>query len=193
MFYLRRALAGDTEAIARLWHDSWHAGHAHLREIHPCLLDDRKLANFVELTPKHLSTGEHVLAVRADDSIAGFASVQAGVGSRLSEVTQLFVAPNEMGNGVAAPLLSAAEDILAQSDSHACVHALRANERACRFYLKHGWVETGRLDTKIATTLLRPGALHAVLFSHPWEQLRFEKRLSDGVHEKSIRQSIRQH
>lgn len=130
--------------------------------------------------PKHIVTGRHLIAERSNEGqlgfLLGFASVES------TEVTQLFVEPAVIGQGLAAPLLGAAEAMLL--DMHgdgalACVHALAANERACNFYRKHGWREAGLVDSKIETTIKRPGALHAVRFQHPWKQIRFEKQLSE--------------
>ena len=101
-----------------------------------------------------------------------------------AEISQLFVEPPRFRNGIGAMLLAEAEASIAAATDEgsvlATVLALEANERACRFYLKHGWVAAGRVETKIETTLKRPGALHAVLVSHPWRSLRFEKRLVRG-------------
>ena len=177
MIRLRPAALSDVHALARLWHSSWHAGHAHLKEVQPCLLEDRSLEIFAEQTPKHITNGGcHLIAEHVDGQLLGFASVES------AEVTQIFVEPTVIGQGlVGVPLLSAAEALLL--DVHgdgvvACVHALAANEKACTFYRKHGWREAGCIETKIETTIKRPGALHAVRFDHPWKQLRFEKQLS---------------
>ena len=181
---LRRALASDADAIAKLWHASWHAGHGSVRGVQQCLLDDRSLAQFEEQTPKLLQAGEHIVAESADCSmagkLAGFVSVDA------TEVTQIFVEPEQFGKGVGGTLLAAAEDTIAMSSSvvtegtgiQATVHALEKNERACRFYAKHGWTASDVLDSKIETTLRRPGALHPTLFMHPWRQVRFQKLLA---------------
>ena len=112
---LRRALASDADAIAKLWHASWHAGHGSVRGVQQCLLDDRSLAQFEEQTPKLLQAGEHIVAESADCSmagkLAGFVSVDA------TEVTQIFVEPEEFGKGVGGTLLAAAEDTIAMSSS----------------------------------------------------------------------------
>ena len=175
---LRRALLSDAEEIAVLWHDSWHAGHAGLRQVKSHLLEDRTRESFREHTSTLLQEGEHIVAIDELGGLSGFASVTG------AEISQLFVEPPRFRNGIGAMLLAEAEASIAAATDEgsvlATVLALEANERACRFYLKHGWVAAGRVETKIETTLKRPGALHAVLVSHPWRSLRFEKRLVRG-------------
>lgn len=182
MIRLRRALSSDAPAIARVWHDSWHAGHARLKGVQQCLLDDRSMNNFAEQTPKLLNSGQHLVAEHSESGrLAGFVSVDA------SEITQIFVEPALIGSKgrIGSKLLAAAESSMARAYSasaedsiRAIVHAHEQNARARQFYQKHGWTQASVLaDSKIETTLLRPGALHAVLFMHPWPQVRFEKAL----------------
>ena len=96
------------------------------------------------------------------------------------------MAPSLAGRGVGSALLAAAERIIAESAATpggddgpgaavASVHVLKANRRACDFYARRGWEEVGEITSKIEGNFKRPGALHPVLLSHPWVQLRFEK------------------
>ena len=106
---------------------------------------------------------------------------QVDAGTYTKTQPQIFVDPDYFGKGVGSKLLAAAESSIASSgscdDGEATVHALEKNERACRFYIKHGWTAERVLNSKIETTILRPGALHKVLFMHPWRQVRFRKRV----------------
>ena len=98
---IRRLRPSDHEAVAKLWHDSWHLAHAGL--VSPALLPHRTLAAFASRVPSSLLP--HCL-VAARDALEGFACV-AG-----DEVTQFFVAPAALGTGVAQLLLRASEELL---------------------------------------------------------------------------------
>ena len=94
--------------------------------------------------------------------------------SKLTQYTPTVQAIHFIHDHTAVAERQGCGDPMASSRGHgAC--ALEKNERACRFYAKHGWTAAGVVNTKIETTLLRPGALHPTLFMHPWRQVRFQK------------------
>ena len=125
---IRRAGAGDSPALARVWHDAWHAGHAHLD---PDIAAGRPFAFFEARMGTALP---RVAAAWVGGEIVGFSGWEGdGIG-------QLFVLPEFHGRGVAPPLLRAAEDALrAEGHRRICLQCRTGNDRARAFYEKHGW------------------------------------------------------
>ena len=154
---IEMASAGDIPALALVWHDAWHAGHAHLD---PEIAAGRPLAFFQ--TRMEGTVGRTLLA-RVDGEVAGFASWEGdGIG-------QVFVAPAWHGRGVAAPLLAAAENVLkGQGHSLIWLQCRVGNDRARRFYEKHGWYVAREVEADIGTVTGR----------EPIMVWRMEKRLA---------------
>lgn len=144
MTSIRPATAADMAAVADLWHEGWHAGHA--GHVPAGLTDLRTLAAFHERTPPRV--GDTAVAVTevedGEGAVMGFAMV---VGD---EVEQLFVAPAWRSTGVAAELLTVAEQrIAAAGHDRAWLAVVEGNARARRFYEKCGWVDGGELPYEV--------------------------------------------
>jgi putative acetyltransferase len=144
MTSIRPATAADMAAVADLWHEGWHAGHA--GHVPDGLTDRRTLAAFHERTPPRV--GETSVMVidpeHAEGSLVGFVMV---VGD---EVEQLFVAPAWRGTGAAADLLAEAEGrIAAAGYDEAWLAVVEGNARARRFYEKCGWTDGGDLPYEV--------------------------------------------
>lgn len=102
-----------------------------------------------------------VRAALADDSAAwiaeeegravGFSMADRGDGS----VFALFVRPGCEGRGHGGALLDAAVDWLRAGGIDSVSLAVGPNTRAHRFYLKRGWIETGREEN--GDVALQPG------------------------------------
>ena len=58
-------------------------------------------------------------------------------------LNQLYISPYQVGHGIGAKLLDHAK---ALSGGHLRLWCFVENERACQFYLKHGFVEMDRTD-----------------------------------------------
>ena len=144
MTSIRPATGADMAAVADLWHEGWHAGHA--GHVPAGLTDRRTPAAFHERTPPRV--GDTTVAVtdpeHAESALAGFVMV---VGD---EVEQLFVSPAWRGTGVAARLLAEAEGrIAAAGHDEAWLAVVEGNARARRFYEKCGWVDAGELPYEV--------------------------------------------
>ena len=144
MTSIRPATDADMAAVADLWHEGWHAGHA--GHVPAGLTDRRTLAAFHERTPPRV--GDTVVAVtdamEAEGALVGFVMM---VGD---EVEQLFVAPAWRGTGVAAELLVEAEGrIAAAGHDRAWLAVVAGNARARRFYEKRGWLDEGDLPYEV--------------------------------------------
>jgi GNAT superfamily N-acetyltransferase len=140
MTSIRPAGEADMAAVADLWHEGWHSGHAgHVPE---GLTAARTLEAFHELTPARVAAT--TVALGESGELLGFVMV---VGD---EVEQVFVGPSGRGTGVAAVLLSEAEKQVA-ADGHdlAWLAVVAGNARARRFYEKCGWVDEGDLPYEV--------------------------------------------
>ncbi|RYC13846.1 GNAT family N-acetyltransferase [Nocardioides zhouii] len=140
MTTIRPAGAADMAAVADLWHEGWHSGHAgHVPEGLTAL---RTLAAFRERTP--LRVDDTTVGVDDAGELLGFVMV---VGD---EVEQVFVGPAARGTGVAAVLLAEAErQVAAAGHASAWLAVVAGNARARRFYEKYGWVDEGDLPYEV--------------------------------------------
>jgi GNAT superfamily N-acetyltransferase len=137
---LRQASAGDIPALARVWHDGWHQGHAHLSP------DVAKGRPFEFFLPRIETTLPDCVVATVDGEIVGFTGWEGdGIG-------QVFVLPAWHGRGVAPLLLAAAERKLEEA-GHASIwlQCQVGNARARRFYEKHGWHVAREVDVSIGT------------------------------------------
>lgn len=137
---IRSAESGDIPALARIWHDAWHAGHAHLD---PEVAVGRPFAFFA----KRMGTTLPRIAVAlVDGEVVGFSGWEDdGIG-------QVFVLPAFHGQGVASLVLRAAEDVLReQGYKRIWLQCRTGNDRARAFYEKHGWYVAGEMESDIGT------------------------------------------
>ena len=141
MTSIRPAGAADMAAVADLWHEGWHSGHAgHVPE---GLTELRTLEAFHARTPSRVA--DTTVAVDDSDELLGFVMV---VGD---EVEQVFVGPSARGTGLAGVLLASAEEqVAAAGFDLAWLAVVAGNARARRFYEKCGWVDEGDLPYEVS-------------------------------------------
>ena len=127
-------------AVADLWHEGWHSGHA--GHVPDGLTAARTLEAFHQRTPVRVE--ETTVAVTDAGDLAGFVMVVD------DEVEQVFVAPASRGTTLARLLLAEAErQVAAAGHPEAWLAVVSGNARARRFYEKHGWVDTGDLPYEV--------------------------------------------
>ncbi len=138
---VRNADAGEAAHLARLWHDGWRDAHA---AIVP--------ASFARLRTPGSFAGRmqaalpRVRVVGPPGAPVGFYYL---TGEKLD---QLYVAAEARGTGVAAALIDDAEAVLAaRGVETAWLACVIGNERAARFYEKHGWRRVGTTVTHAET------------------------------------------
>ena len=136
---LRPAVPDDMATVAEIWHRSWHLAHA--GHVPDGLTAARTLDAFHERTPARVAD---TTVAELDGTVVGFTMVDG------DEVEQVFVDPAHHGRGVAAPLLAAAEQRVADGGYDvAWLAVVAGNARARRFYEKHGWADEGDLPYEV--------------------------------------------
>ena len=136
----RPATTADMPAVADLWHEGWHDGHA--GRVPDGLTALRTLEAFQKRTPKRV--GDTTVAVSESGKLLGFVMVVA------DEVEQVFVARAARGTDVATDLLAEAErQVAAAGHDEAWLAVVAGNERARRFYEKRGWHDGGDLPYEV--------------------------------------------
>ena len=140
MTSIRPASDADMAAVADLWHEGWHDGHAgHVPE---GLTAARTLEAFHQRTPARVA--DTTVAVSDRGELLGFVMV---VGD---EVEQVFVGPVARGSGLAAALLTEAErQVASAGHDEAWLAVVTGNARARRFYEKRGWHDSGDLPYEL--------------------------------------------
>jgi GNAT superfamily N-acetyltransferase len=130
---IRQADISEVDTLAKLWYDGWQDAHA---QILPAELTKvRTLPSF----------RERLLAALADVRVAGPPGTPVGLCIvKRDELNQLYVSASARGTGVAARLLIEGEArIRANGFTQAWLACAIGNERAARFYEKHGWQRVG--------------------------------------------------
>ena len=140
MTSIRPAVAADMAAVADLWHQGWHDGHAGY--VPDGLTAARTLPAFHERTPARVA--DTTVAVSEDGGLLGFVMV---VGD---EVEQVFVGAAARESGLADVLLAEAErQVAAGGHEVAWLAVVAGNARARRFYERCGWRDEGDLPYEV--------------------------------------------
>lgn len=145
MAKLREATAADAAVISRIIATSW-------RSAYQGMIDDAYLARLPEeywlpSMRAWLDSGR-MYGLIAEENGFPVGSVIFGRGrdagfDSCGEIVSLYVLPEVMGKGIGSALLTAAIQAL-REDGYAQVYlwAIQGNERAGRFYIKHGFRRT---------------------------------------------------
>jgi len=154
---VRDARIEDIESLARVWFESWHEAHAAL--VPPDIVRHRTLASF------QVRLHAEIHLVRVDGPVGRPIGLCLVVGDELS---QLFVSPESYGSGVAVALeRDAVQRFRRRQVSLAWLACAVGNERAARFYERHGWTRAG----------IRSYELTGEGRAWPIDVWRYEKRL----------------
>jgi ribosomal protein S18 acetylase RimI-like enzyme len=133
--------AEDTEIdqIARVWFDAWR--DAHLALAPPELTTARTLESF----------RQRIADAIAEVRVIGPVGAPVGLCMiKHDELYQLFVASAARGSGAAAALLADGEARLARCGVQTAFLACAiGNDRAARFYEKHGWSRVGSMMSRL--------------------------------------------
>lgn len=143
---IRSAESTEIDRLAQLWHDGWQDAHA---DILPAeLARDRTLESFRQRLVEDLAS---VHVAGSPGWPTGFYMI------RQDELYQLYVSRKARGTGVAIALLKDAEDRLVTAGvTRAWLACAIGNERAMRFYEKHGWSRVGSTINALETAEGKP-------------------------------------
>lgn len=138
---IRDGTEAELDALAQLWFDAWNDAHA---SIVPAEL---KRVRTKESFRRRLHAGlDRVRVAGARGAPVGFSMIKG------DELYQLFVAASARGSGVATALIADAEQrLLANGVTTAWLACAIGNDRAARFYEKHGWRRTGVIVNEAET------------------------------------------
>jgi GNAT superfamily N-acetyltransferase len=140
MTTIRPAVAADMAAVADLWHEGWHDGHA--GRVPDGLTAARTLAAFHERTPPRVA--DTTVALDEAGGLLGFVMVVD------DEVEQVFVGRAARGSGLAEELLVEAErQVALAGHGEAWLAVVVGNARARRFYERCGWHDAGDLPYEV--------------------------------------------
>jgi ribosomal protein S18 acetylase RimI-like enzyme len=126
----------EIEAVAALWHDTWHSSHDHLAP--PALCEYRTGDYFRRRIDNERET---VRVSGAPGKPIGLCIVSG------ANLDMLFVASSERGKGIGERLLADAEARMRESRiKEAYLYVALGNDGAVRFYARHGWTDAGKVD-----------------------------------------------
>ncbi len=139
---IRRVSDADVEPLTRLWHAGWVEAHAaHVPA------DFLRLRSFASFEERLRAFGDTARTAGDPGQPLGLCVVDG------DELDQLYVAPKARGGGLAARLLTDGEArIKADGFDEARLLCLPENERAARFYTRHGWISRGVSDEFLETS-----------------------------------------
>ena len=169
---IRAAVPEDASGIARVHVDAWRVAYRGL--IDQVLLDDLDIGQRAQQWRGLLENAPYGIVVgEVREQIAGWATFGAGRDdgdAHLGELKGLYIHPDEWSTGIGHALIVHVESELCHAGySEAYLWVLRGNERAIRFYERHGWsADGGEKLEKVADG----AALH---------QLRHRKQLRVGA------------
>jgi GNAT superfamily N-acetyltransferase len=147
--FVRRAVLDDAEDIGRIHVDSWQAAYAGL--VPDSLLAGLSLETAVGRWSERLRSatpGRRILVAEVGGVVVAFAVVAASRGDDAApgtgELMAIYAEPRVWSQGVGGALHDAAlQQLRDLSVTSATLWVLTTNERARRFYERHGWVLGG--------------------------------------------------
>jgi ribosomal protein S18 acetylase RimI-like enzyme len=138
---VRVAHETEIDQLARVWYDGWREAHAAIVPAELARL--RSLDSFRQRLAEALAD---VRAIGPVDAPLGFCMIKH------DELYQLYVSATARGTGAAASLLADGEARLATTGVRTAFLACAiGNDRAARFYEKHGWQRVGPMMNRVET------------------------------------------
>ena len=128
-FTLRRYSAGDEDAAIELWRRTWQLAY-------PQIDFATRVDWWRERWRHELVATATIMVAESDGKLVGFVTVD----QRTCDLDQMVVAPEAWGSGLAAALIAEAKRL---SPDGLDLHVNTDNERAIRFYEKHGFAISG--------------------------------------------------
>ncbi|HEY8551272.1 MAG TPA: GNAT family N-acetyltransferase [Vicinamibacterales bacterium] len=139
---VRAAEVRDVDHLARIWYDGWQDAHAGILPV-----ELRRFRTQESVRDRLTQARPHVRVVGPVGAPVGFCI------TRRDELYQLYVSAESRGSGVAAALIADAEARLAEAGvATAWLACAIGNDRAARFYEKHGWSRVGTVVNHAETS-----------------------------------------
>lgn len=148
-FKVRKALLSDVDAIANIHVSSWintYSGLMPQTYIESYTVEKRKKlwSNIIE---KSLA---EVIVADVDDRLTGFlccGQPKSLKGTDVFDLSSIYIEPDKTGSGIGQALYDECEGVLITLGAKkVSVWALDDNERAINFYIKQGFVPTGKTN-----------------------------------------------
>lgn len=117
----------DSDALVRMWRASFEFGVG--------ITDHHPLEEQARYLREQLAPAYRLRVAWRGDAMVGFLAANA------QWVEALYVRVEHIGQGIGAQLLNLAQ---AESSGSLELYTFPRNQRACRFYERHGFVETAR-------------------------------------------------
>lgn len=146
---VRRATAGDADAIARVQERGWQRAYRHVFPV-----EELDRGGFIyperwRSRLEHPPLGWTTLVAEDAGEVVGFASVGPNRdGSGIGELYAIYVDPDRWSDGVGHALIERAEDQLRAEYAGATLWVLEDNPRARAFYERHGWRADGAVTAE---------------------------------------------
>lgn len=158
---IRTAAIDDAHGVAIVHVTSWQTAYRGLmpNDVLDGLSVEQREDGWRQIITDPDAIGRTIVADR-DGEIVGWASFGPGRdegASEQGELWGLYAHPNAFSTGVGHALISAVEIALREDGfTSAYLWVLDGNDRAARFYERHGWTEDGnvKLDERQTMTLL---------------------------------------
>jgi putative acetyltransferase len=128
-FVLRRYSPGDEDAAIELWRHAWQVAY-------PQIDFNTRVEWWRQRWRDEVVTTAVIALAESNGRIVGFVTVDPDS----FDLDQIVVSPDAWGMGVGAALMTEAKRI---SPAGLDLHVNKDNERAIRFYCKHGFSITG--------------------------------------------------
>lgn len=141
MSNVRAAEAAEIDHLAHVWYDGWQSAHA--------AIVPAELARFRTFP----SLRDRLRAIVSDIRVIGPVGAPSGFYVlKGDELNQLYVGAPARGTGAASALIADAEARLSDSGVRtAWLACAIGNDRAARFYEKHGWRRAGTMVSELET------------------------------------------
>lgn len=153
-FHVRPATEADIQAVQEVARWTWfatYAGHVADDDIDRFV---RANYNYARLRRAIERLGEGFLVADTDDGIAGYAMVSA-TDEATAELHSIYILPRYHGQGIGKALWAEAVDYASASGFAAlALWVLASNERARRFYERHGAIATEEREFRLGDGLI---------------------------------------
>jgi GNAT superfamily N-acetyltransferase len=150
-FRIRRATPADAQAIAELHVRAWRAAYRGLvpDEVLDGLAVSEREWSWSELLAKADGSSFTLIAFADEGRVEGFCTATVlprrdDAGTHTAEIAATYVDPDRWGAGIGSALLgSALEELRSDGYQEVTLWVFAANERACSFYRRFGFVPDG--------------------------------------------------